>query len=149
MKRFGITLLGALTLGACGGGEVSDDATPAANDGASAPFDAAEPAYVSLTGDPARGQALFAQCAICHTVEPGVQRLGPSLHGVIGRAAGSVDGFAYSPAMRDSAISWSEPELYEYLRDPQGKISGTSMAFAGLADPQNRADLIAWLATRR
>lgn len=140
-----------LALAACGGGG-GESADAPANVATGPAQNTAEPTaedFASLTGDAANGERLFAQCAICHTVEAGQNRLGPSLHAVIGRPAGSVEGFSYSEAMRGSGIGWSEQELFEYLRDPQGKVPGTTMVFAGLATPQDRADIIAHLAAQR
>lgn len=74
-----------------------------------------------------------------------MNRTGPSLHGVVGREAGAVSGFAFSPALRNSGITWTEDELSRYLEHPQGVVPGTRMAFAGLRDPQDRAAVIAYL----
>jgi len=98
-----------------------------------------------LTGDPARGQRVFAQCRTCHVVQPGVNRVGPSLHGIVGRQAGTVPNFRYSPANKNSGITWTEPVLFEYLENPRQYIPGTYMAYPGLRDPQQRADVIAYL----
>jgi len=98
-------------------------------------------------GDAANGEKLFVQCRVCHSVEPDRNGLGPSLHGVVGRHAAALTGFVYSPAMKDSGLSWDAATLSDYLRAPMRKVPGTKMAFAGIADDQNRADLIAYLAT--
>jgi cytochrome c len=71
--------------------------------------------------------------------------IGPALHGVIGRPRASVPGFAYSSAMRAEQAPWTLDALFQYLRDPQLDMPGTSMSFAGLADAQQRIDLIAYL----
>ncbi|WP_293884204.1 cytochrome c family protein [Sphingomonas sp.] len=99
----------------------------------------------SLKGDSAAGGAVFAQCMACHVTEAGVNRMGPSLHAVVGRKAGSIDGFRYSPAMKASGVTWSEAKLFEYLEAPRRVVPGTTMGFAGLANPQQRADVIAYL----
>lgn len=98
-----------------------------------------------LSGDTARGQRIFAQCATCHSPEQGVNRVGPSLYGVVGRHSGSVPGFRYSDANRNSGITWTEQELFTYLENPRAKVPGTIMAFVGLRNPQQRADVIAYL----
>lgn len=98
-----------------------------------------------LSGDTTRGQRVFLQCQTCHTIQAGVNRVGPSLHGIIGRQAGTVAGFRYSDANRGSGITWTEQELYSYLENPRAKIPGTIMAFNGLRDSQQRADVIAYL----
>lgn len=102
-------------------------------------------AGAQMSGDPARGARIFAQCASCHSVEEGMNRVGPSLHGIVGRAAGTVMGFRYSDANRTSGVTWSEQELFSYLENPRARIPGTTMAFAGIRNAQQRADLIAYL----
>lgn len=102
-------------------------------------------AGVDMSGDPTKGAATFRQCQTCHVREIGVNKVGPSLAGVVGRAAGSVPGFTYSAANKGSGITWTEQELYVYLENPKAKIPGTIMAFVGIKDSQKRADLIAYL----
>ena len=98
-------------------------------------------------GDAAAGETVYNQCAACHAVEEGVNRVGPSLYGIMGRDAGSLEGFAYSDARKDSGITWDEETLSAYLEDPRGYIPGNRMPYGGLKDEQQRADLIAYLAT--
>ncbi|MEH3108027.1 MAG: cytochrome c family protein [Sphingomonas fennica] len=100
-------------------------------------------------GDPGRGQTLFAACRTCHSDVAGGNRTGPSLFAVVGRPAGTVPGFHYSPANRASRLVWDAPTLFRYLLDPQATVPGTFMSYGGMADPQARADVIAYLATRR
>ena len=102
-------------------------------------------AYAALTGDAAKGRRVFAVCGSCHSVKPGENRVGPSLAGVVGRPAGSVEGFSYSDANANSGIVWSEGVLFEYLEAPQEYIPGTKMIFPGLKKEQDRADVIAYL----
>lgn len=127
-----------------------------APEAAAAPADTGPPAvdnvatldgveYASLTGDPAAGKMVFAQCRTCHVTDPGVNRTGPSLAGIVGREAGSVPGFNYTDANKNSGITWTEPKLFQYLENPQRVIPKTKMIFAGLPDAQKRADLIAYL----
>jgi cytochrome c len=115
-----------------------------------APPVAAPPAvaFASLTGDAVAGAKIFGQCKTCHVAEAGVNRIGPSLWGVVGRPAGSIAGFKYSPANKSSGLVWSEEQLFTYLEAPQKTIPGTYMAFAGLKKLQDRADVIAYLKTR-
>lgn len=87
----------------------------------------------------------FAQCAACHTVAPGQNRLGPTLYKVIGRPKASVPGFAYSPAMKAQKGVWSEAELDAFIANPRAKVPGTRMVYPGMADAAKRARLIAWL----
>ncbi len=102
-------------------------------------------AYSSLTGDAAAGKVVFARCKTCHVTDPGVNRTGPSLAGIVGRQAGTVEGFNYSPANKNSGLTWSEEQLYVYLEDPQRVVPKTKMVFPGLPKAQERADLIAYL----
>lgn len=97
-------------------------------------------------GDPAAGERVYRQCAACHSVEPGQNRAGPHLFGIVGQNAGSVEGFRYSRAMRDADIVWNEENLTAYVTDPRGFLPGTSMRVA-LRDPDDAADLIAYLRT--
>jgi cytochrome c len=99
----------------------------------------------AMSGDPARGARIFRQCATCHATDAGVNNVGPSLHGLFGRTAGTVPNFRYSQANQSSGIVWSDAELFRYLEAPQRVIPGTNMAFNGLRDPQQRADVIAYL----
>ncbi|WP_408014961.1 c-type cytochrome [Sandarakinorhabdus rubra] len=121
-------------------------ATPAAAPAPAAP--AAGVTYASLTGDAAKGEKVFAQCKACHVAEAGKNRVGPSLWAVVGRKSGSVAGFNYSKANKESGVTWSEDVLFTYLEAPAKFMPGTRMAFAGLKNPQDRADVIAYLKTK-
>lgn len=103
--------------------------------------------YASFTGDAASGEKVFAQCKTCHSPEAGQNRIGPSLHAIVGRAAGSVANYTYSPANKNSGITWTEAKLFQYLENPQRVVPGTKMTFAGVKDDQKRADVIAYLKT--
>ncbi len=98
-----------------------------------------------VSGDPESGKQVFMQCMTCHSKDPGVNRVGPSLHGIIGRHSGMIPGFNYSTANKNSGKVWTEQELYTYLEDPQKDVPGTYMTFTGVKDPQKRADVIAYL----
>jgi cytochrome c len=97
----------------------------------------------------ADGQRVFAQCRACHTVDQGGRNgVGPNLHGMFGRQAGSVSGFRYSAPMKargEAGLTWTDETLSAYLRNPRAYIPGGSMAFAGLRNDQQVADLIAYL----
>lgn len=96
--------------------------------------------------DLAAGQKIFARCRICHAVAAGApSAVGPNLHGLFGRKAGSVTDLAYSPAMKASGITWDNATLTKFLRDPRGFIPGNRMAFPGIKNNQQLADLIAYL----
>lgn len=119
----------------------AESATPAADDVAT--LDGV--AYASLTGDAASGKAAFIQCRTCHVVDPGMNRVGPSLANIVGREAGTVPGFNYSKANADSGITWTEEKLFQFLEKPQRVIPKSRMIFAGMPDAQKRADVIAYL----
>lgn len=159
MSRLSLALaLAPLALAACGSpapapSEQADaTATPGAPAAPTAPAATPAPAaavtFASLTGDAAAGATVFNQCRACHAVEAGRNGIGPSLHGVVGRTAGTVAGYAYSPANRDSGEVWTPEELFTYLESPLRAIPGTKMTFA-LTNPQQRADVIAYLGTLR
>jgi cytochrome c len=100
--------------------------------------------------DAGAGSQVFQHaCSICHSAAKGEIIVGPSLFGVVGREAGSVAGFHYSAATRDSKITWSTEELDRYVMMPQEVVPGTTMGFRGLKDPKQRADLIRYLETLR
>jgi cytochrome c len=96
-------------------------------------------------GDAQRGTQVFAQCKVCHSLEAGKNMVGPSLHDLVGRKAGSVPGFAYSPAMKNSNVTWNNDTLSKYLTDPKTFIPGDKMAFTGIKDPRKLEDLLAYL----
>src|ERR1044071_1683943 len=92
------------------------------------------------------GQAVFNRCKICHTLEAGGRNVvGPNLHGIFGRKAGSLENFAYSPAMKESGVVWNDETLTKYLHDPKEFIPGDRMAFPGIKNDQEIADLLAYL----
>lgn len=97
-------------------------------------------------GDPIKGKAVFARCVACHSVQPGEKRIGPSLAGVVGRKAGAVTGFTYSPAMKGAKLVWDVKTLDAFLTKPMAMVPGTRMILSGLPNPADRANLIAYLA---
>jgi cytochrome c len=105
------------------------------------------PAAQTETAAVGGAPASFGQCAICHQVKPDANGLGPSLHGIVGRKAGIVAGFAYSPAMKSSGVTWDEASLDAFIEAPQKFVPGTRMAFVGLKDKAKRDEIIAWLKT--
>src|SRR3569832_525065 len=93
----------------------------------------------------AAGEKVFAVCKACHQVgDTAKNAVGPVLNGLIGRKAGSVEGYNYSDANKKSGITWTEEEFTKYIQDPKGVVPGTKMAFAGIKDPQKIKDLIAY-----
>lgn len=130
----------ALSLAACGSppeDKAADTATPVASETATAA------ATTAAGGKP----AAFAQCAVCHSVEAGKNGVGPSLAGVFGRKAGTVAGYAYSDANKNSGLTWDEATLDEYLTAPAKKVPGTKMTFAGYPDAAKRKEVIEYLKT--
>lgn len=91
-----------------------------------------------------RGEQIYARCAACHSIE--ANRTGPQHCGVFGRRAGTAPGFAmYSKALRDTKIVWDARTLNHFLQDPMKAVPGTAMGYAGVKDPKERSELIAWL----
>ena len=99
----------------------------------------------AFAADADHGKQLFSACAACHTDKPDAS--GPSLKGVVGRKSAALEDFRYSNAMKRANLTWDEPNLREYLRDPQAKVKGTRMPFSGFADPTDVDDIVAYLAT--
>jgi cytochrome c len=155
LSSLAVCAMALVTLSACSGGaekeESAEAEAPAEAAATPAVANAAAPAaavtYASLTGDAAKGATVFKQCMACHAVKEGENRVGPSMHAVVGRKSGSVAGYNYSAANKNSGIVWSEEQLYTYLEAPQKIVVGTKMSFAGLKKAQDRADVIAYLKT--
>lgn len=100
--------------------------------------------------DMTAGAKVFAKCRVCHQVDRAKgSGLGPNLAGVVGRKAGTVARFNYSPAMTRSNIVWDKARLDAFLAAPQRAMPGSRMAFAGLPNPKDRADVIAYLSTNK
>lgn len=98
--------------------------------------------------DAAAGEKVFRNnCGICHSPQPGRNMVGPSLFSVVNRHSGEIPGFHYSDANKNSGLVWNVATLDRYLAGPRELVPGTKMTFPGLKDPQQRADLIAYLAT--
>jgi len=93
------------------------------------------------------GKHVSFKCAVCHTFVAGKNGLGPSLFGVVGRKSASVDGYTYSEGMKNANKTWDEATLDVYLTDPKSTVPGTKMMFVGLPNPEDRANVIAYLAT--
>ena len=99
-------------------------------------------------GDVKKGERVFKKCKACHSLVAGKNGLGPNLVGVIGRTAGTMEGYKFSPAMAESGIVWTEENLTAYLQKPRAFIKGTKMTFPGIKGkkgPDQIADLIAFL----
>jgi len=102
-------------------------------------------APVLADGDAEAGKKVFNKCKACHALEEGKNKVGPSLHGVIGRAAASVQGFKYSKAMSESGLTWDEATIKKYIAKPKDVVPGTRMAFAGLKKEADIEDVIAYI----
>jgi|SRR5262249_47485004 len=96
-------------------------------------------------GDVARGEQRYEECVACHAKEASANGIGPNLHGVFDRKAGTLSDFRYSAAMRRSGITWTEETIDKFINDPQGVVPANRMPYAGMADAADRADLIAYL----
>ena len=124
---------------------VADDAIEVGPD--AAPAVAEKPiAFYLASASPEKGEAVFKKCGACHKVD-GTDGTGPHLNGVVGRNHASAPGYAYSEAMAAKAAEpWTPEALFAFLESPKTAIPGTKMAFAGLPKPEDRANVIAYLA---
>jgi cytochrome c len=102
-------------------------------------------AMPAQAGDAAAGEKVFRKCKSCHYVDQEKNKTGPHLVNIVGRAAGAVDGFKYSSAMKESGLTWDEATLTEFLKKPKAYLKGTKMAFAGIRKDEDLANLIAYL----
>jgi cytochrome c len=92
------------------------------------------------------GKLLFLRCGSCHSIgDSGGGRIGPNLQGVVGRKAGSLPGYSYSAAMKAQNFVWDDAMLDRWLTDPNALVPGTAMAFGGIANPDDRKAIIAYL----
>jgi cytochrome c len=104
------------------------------------------PIAPALAQDVAAGEKVFVPCKACHQLgEKAKNGVGPVLNGVIGRKAGTVEGYNYSPANKESGLTWDEATFRDYIKDPKAKVPGTKMVFAGIKDDQKITDLISFL----
>lgn len=101
----------------------------------------------AAAADVEAGKTIFKKCALCHTNEPGKNKVGPSLFGVVGRKSGSLASYNYSDAMKKFDHTWTPEELDTYLTNPHAVVPGTKMIFPGIKDKTDRQNLIAYLET--
>ena len=151
--RIILTVL-AMALSACGPSPPAPSQTPqsAPAQQAETPDAAALQAAVAALPAPYNeasyeaGRRVFAQCRSCHTIDAGgANRVGPNLHGVIGRTTASAAGFNYSDALRAANFTWDAEHIDQWLANPQSFLPGNRMAFAGVRDPNQRRDVIAYV----
>lgn len=110
---------------------------------------AAVPVAAHAAGDAEAGKTVFNKCKACHQIGPGAKNaVGPEMNGVIGRVAGSIEGYNYSDALKNSGITWDEANLKEWLTNPKAKVAGTKMVFMGLKDATDIDNIIAYLASQ-
>ncbi len=101
---------------------------------------------IASAQDADAGKSVFKKCAPCHAIGPGAKnKVGPELNGLIGRKAGTAEGFKYSAAMKDSGITWDEATFKEYITNPKAKVPGNKMIFPGVKDELDRDDLYAYI----
>jgi cytochrome c2 len=135
-----ITALAAATLAGCG---VEAETTASAPEQGKIVLAAAQASDIAD-----QGRKRFTACAVCHTVKEGdPARIGPNLFGIVGKPAGAAEGFAYSKAMSEAGIVWTEDNLNAFLENPQGFMRGNRMGFAGEKNPEYRAAIVAYLKT--
>ena len=114
--------------------------------GAAAQPAAGADAAVTQSPEYKRGRLLFIQCRACHDLQPNpVEKVGPHLGGIVGRPAAAVTGFNYSPALRAAKMSWDKAALDRWIEKPSAVIPGNIMAFAGVANPADRAALLRYI----
>src|SRR5688572_13929754 len=106
-------------------------------------------AFYLSSADPAKGQSVFNKCTACHNAAPGgPNALGPNLHSIMGAPLAAKPGFAYSEALKSKGGTWTWDAMSEWLKSPKAFATGTKMTFAGIGNPQDRANLLAWLNTQ-
>ena len=140
--RFSIAIMSALALAACSGSE--GNSAPEDN---SAVTDNASKSVAEAA--PSQGKLLFLQCAACHALESDAPaKVGPHLGCVVGRPAGSVEGFNYSQAFKDAAaggLTWDRKKLLDFIANPRAVVPNNAMAFGGIADPDRAGQIVDYL----
>ncbi len=136
MRKIAFTLVLTAALSACGGGNDSEADGPATNVATESPATAVAMA----------GKDIYKKCVACHTIDKGGRNsVGPNMHGVVGRAVATVEGFSYSAAMKAKGGVWDDAALDAYIENPRKAVTGTKMAFAGISDAEQRKALIEYL----
>jgi cytochrome c len=100
----------------------------------------------ALAQDADAGKTSFNKCLACHAVGDGAKnKVGPVLNGLDGRKSGSIEGYSYSDANKNSGITWNKDQFLDYIKDPKAKIPGTKMVFAGIKNEKEANDLWAYI----
>ena len=103
----------------------------------------------AFSADAVKGEKLFTKCKACHNADAPKHNVGPHLVGIVGRTAGTADGYTkYSKAIKDSGITWDEANLDKWLTNPKGMYPGTKMIYPGLKKAEDRANVIEYLKTK-
>jgi cytochrome c len=140
--RLSLLTAATLALSACGGGAKEESQTEESG--------AATTATTTASTAAVSGETIYKKCIACHVIEAGKPSgVGPNLHGIVGRAIGSVEGFNYSASMKAKGGVWDEAALNAYIENPRKAIAGTKMAFVGIADAEERKALIDYLAQQK
>lgn len=140
-----VSLLAACGSGETGPSEPKTPAPPPLTDAERASRLAALPAPFAQA-DLANGRAVFARCRSCHTLAANAPKMtGPNLYGVVGRTAGTLPGFKYSPALQAAGFVWDGDKIDHWLENPRTFLAGNKMSFAGLPDAEDRRDVVAYL----
>jgi cytochrome c len=121
-----------------------------AEDGA-APVEVVEVPFAEVyaVADAAAGERLWRQCQACHSLNPGQNGVGPYLHGVVDRPKHTAEGFSYSDGLLATTGAWTPENISDFIANPRGYAPGTAMAYNGMSDVEDRANLIAYLATQQ
>ena len=152
MRTAALILAAAVALTACGkqeGKPAGDAAAPAEKSPEQIKAMVASLPAPYNTGDPEHGKSVFGMCRSCHSIAKGGPNMtGPDNYAVVGRKAGTHEGYAYSDALKTSGITWDAATLDRWIENPRAVVPGTKMSFAGIKNPKDRIDLIAYLRTQ-
>ncbi|MCL4791977.1 MAG: cytochrome c family protein [Gammaproteobacteria bacterium] len=145
--RFAIAVFGlSMLMTACAEQVSNAPAAGGSTPAAPAAADSYDINALMASADPAKGQIVFLQCRACHSLEAaGPNKVGPNLHGIMGRKAGLTPGFSYSEVMAGSDVVWDVEALDKFLLRPSDFMPGTRMVFVGLRKPEDRANVIAYV----